>query len=343
MSIPAYMRIRQYAIDLVAKSLNKEKKILSERELCELFGVTRPTVRKALKDLVDDDYLIIRPGLGTYTNPVKAVNGIFSNNTFSIGIIVGDGKHILYDCYFGDVIVGALNYVNKHAGFFRLLNISAKGSKAVDEIMLMNLSGLIWIKPPIGMCDVCEKLESRGVSVITIGRSFNNIVDNVSIDYFHEGYAVAQYFLSKGLSNIVCGAFDSKLEADELRCGGFEKAFEDAGKKFNDKLVLKAENDIVSDIHKMVEFGVEFSGIYANGIHMLRVIESLQKEKLTPGKDVLVVGSEHALRGGTKTGFVKIIEPMEKIGWLAAEKLAEKVSGKNTDRIKLKLKACIIE
>lgn len=343
MSVPAYMRIRQYVIDLVFNSASNEKKILSERELCELFEVTRPTVRKALKDLVEDKYLIIRPGLGTYTNPVKAMNGLFSNETFSIGIVVGDGKHVLYDCYYGDIIAGVLSYVNKHAGFFRFLNISEKGSKAVDEIMLMNISGLIWINPPVEMCDVCEKLESRGVAVVIIGRSFNDTIDNVSINYFHEGYTVAQYFLSKGLSNIVCGAFNMKLKADELRYSGFKEAFVAAGKKFNDKLILKVENDIVSDIHKMIEFGVEFSGIYANGIHMAKIIRALKKEKMTPGKDVLVVGNEHALRRVTETGFVKIVEPMNAVGLLATEKLAEKIFGKNTGRIKLQLKACIIE
>jgi DNA-binding LacI/PurR family transcriptional regulator len=332
------MKIRQYAVDLVSNSMHKEEKIMSERALCDFFRVTRPTVRKALKDLVDDNYLTIRPGLGTYTNPAKAMKNIISQDILSIGIIVGDGKHVLYSCYYGDVIAGIISYINKQAGFFRILNISEKGSKIVDEIMLMNLSGLIWINPPANMYKVCEEMENRGISMMTVGKNPNGAIDNVSIDYSNEGYIAARYFLDKGLSNIVYAAFNHQSEADVLRLSGFKQAFNDANKIFNNKLILKAENDIVSDLHKMTEFGVDFAGIYANGFHLYKVMEALKKEKHVLGKDLLIVGSEHILRGIPNNNFTIVVEPLEKLGWIAAEKLANKISGKITDKIELKLK-----
>ncbi len=43
----------------------------SEHELCETLGVSRPTLRAAVDELVDEGVLIRRPGRGTFTAPSK--------------------------------------------------------------------------------------------------------------------------------------------------------------------------------------------------------------------------------------------------------------------------------
>ena len=62
---PAYMRIRRYILTHLYKSDGQAEKIMSENELCNLFGVSRVTVRSALKKLVEEKYLITRKGSGT--------------------------------------------------------------------------------------------------------------------------------------------------------------------------------------------------------------------------------------------------------------------------------------
>ena len=61
-----YVRIRQHVIRLVANANGERLKIMSERELCELFGVCRSTVRKALKELVDEGELVSEDGVGMF-------------------------------------------------------------------------------------------------------------------------------------------------------------------------------------------------------------------------------------------------------------------------------------
>ena len=67
--VPEYIKVRSYIYNLVLKSEGGNVRIPSENELCELFHVSRVTVRGALKALVDDRILVTHRGMGTYVNP----------------------------------------------------------------------------------------------------------------------------------------------------------------------------------------------------------------------------------------------------------------------------------
>lgn len=49
--------------------LKAEERLPSERELCEQFGVSRMSVREALRKLQAQSYVDVRPGLGTFVVP----------------------------------------------------------------------------------------------------------------------------------------------------------------------------------------------------------------------------------------------------------------------------------
>lgn len=65
-NLPFYLQIRN---DLKTKIESGEWKegtlIPTEKELSEMYGVSRVTIRSAIKELVNEQYLIRRPGFGT--------------------------------------------------------------------------------------------------------------------------------------------------------------------------------------------------------------------------------------------------------------------------------------
>lgn len=70
--LPLYYQIKQQlknAID--ANALKSDDALPSERELTELYGVSRPTVRQATDELLNEGYLYRRKGLGTYVSKPK--------------------------------------------------------------------------------------------------------------------------------------------------------------------------------------------------------------------------------------------------------------------------------
>jgi GntR family transcriptional regulator len=67
---PLYLRLRKLVRDAVtAGQLPEAEALPGERDLAELLGVSRVTVRKAIEGLVDEGVLVHRRGSGTYVAP----------------------------------------------------------------------------------------------------------------------------------------------------------------------------------------------------------------------------------------------------------------------------------
>ena len=66
--IPFYLQIREDILVKIDNGVFKpEEKIPSEEELCKYYNVSRPTIRQAIKELINDGKLIIKKGKGTYS------------------------------------------------------------------------------------------------------------------------------------------------------------------------------------------------------------------------------------------------------------------------------------
>ena len=64
---PLYYQIKQQLKAAIeSNELVADETLPSERELVELFGVSRPTVRQATEELLNEGYLYRRRGLGTF-------------------------------------------------------------------------------------------------------------------------------------------------------------------------------------------------------------------------------------------------------------------------------------
>ncbi|WP_027108993.1 GntR family transcriptional regulator [Lacticigenium naphthae] len=67
---PLYLQLME---ELIQKIENKDyvenEKLPSERELCEMYGLSRITVRNALQELERDDYIYKLHGKGTFVSP----------------------------------------------------------------------------------------------------------------------------------------------------------------------------------------------------------------------------------------------------------------------------------
>ena len=91
--IPYYYQMREILRqEVVSGKWLVNEKLPSERELCERFGVSRPTVREALDALVNEGMLRREKGRGTFVTEPKIVEGLlqtpfgFSDSMRSQGI-----------------------------------------------------------------------------------------------------------------------------------------------------------------------------------------------------------------------------------------------------------------
>ena len=76
-SIPLYQQLKELILEALAQgTLQPSDRLPSERQLSELMGISRLTVRHALNDLVNAGWLVPKTGKGTYVQAPKLEQGI---------------------------------------------------------------------------------------------------------------------------------------------------------------------------------------------------------------------------------------------------------------------------
>ncbi len=82
--ISIQQRIFNHLIGLIEEgNLRPHEKMPAESDLCKLFKASRNTVRKAYDELVHKEYVVRKPGLGSFVKDREA-----ENKSYSVGIIV---------------------------------------------------------------------------------------------------------------------------------------------------------------------------------------------------------------------------------------------------------------
>jgi GntR family transcriptional regulator len=77
--IPLYYQIKKQVLSLIENSVIKEGDMLPpENDLCELLKVSRPTIRQAFIELVNEGYLTRHKGRGTFISKPKVDDRFFS-------------------------------------------------------------------------------------------------------------------------------------------------------------------------------------------------------------------------------------------------------------------------
>ena len=330
------MLIRQYAYDQARRNSGKEVKILSERELCKIYDVSRPTVRKSLDELVSEGMLIIRKGQGTFTNPRMFKDKYLPGNKFSVGIIVGSGKTVVYDKFFWGIIAECGKAVCEDFSDIRLIQAIHDNEKAVEEILLLNLDGLIWVHPTNDRAQAIEMIQQRGVPVMCVNRiPEGEHINYVSTDFYAAGRAVAEYLLDKGHRKILFIA-DTAIDAYKLFYNGYRDAFSARNIDFDDHLLISNENEIITDINNLCRFKIAFTACFALGSCIWQAIEAFKQNYGENFREQYSLMTTYA--GGGKflnCPFVNI-DPGE-LGKTAALELKALIEGKRQPPVRVKL------
>ncbi len=336
------MLIRQYAYDQARRNSGKEVKILSERELCKIYNVSRPTVRKSLDELVSEGMLIIRKGQGTFTNPRMFKDHYLPGGKLSVGIIVGSGKIVVYDKFFWEIISESGKTICEDFSDIRLIQAINDNEKAVEEILLLNLDGLIWVHPTNDRAQAIEMIQQRGVPVMCVNRiPEGENINYVSTDFYAAGKAVAEYLLNKGHRKILFIA-NTAIDAYNLFYNGYRDTFTARNIDLDDHLLISNEDEIITDINNLCRFKIEFTACFALGSCIWQAIEAFKRNYGEDFGEKYMLMTTYA--GGGKLlncPFVNI-NPGE-LGKTAALELNALIEGKRQSPVRVKLVPGIIE
>lgn len=80
---PLYLQLMNILIDMIENKLEENDQILSEREICEIYNVSRTTVRQAMDELEKEGYIYKVHGKGTFVSPKRMNQDLISFYSFT--------------------------------------------------------------------------------------------------------------------------------------------------------------------------------------------------------------------------------------------------------------------
>lgn len=87
-NIPLYSQLKNLIIDKIdSGEYTPDSKIPSEQELCEIYDISRPTVRQAISELTNSGYLYKEKGKGTFVSKPKSAIDVKAYTGFSDSIL----------------------------------------------------------------------------------------------------------------------------------------------------------------------------------------------------------------------------------------------------------------
>lgn len=234
-----FERLYEKLLDmLLSQTWDAGDRFHSEAQLCLKYNVSRQTIRKAVKMLADNGYLVRKQGSGTYVTE-KAV-ARRNTKTNVIGILVT----YLSD-YIFPVIIKELEKEFTRAGYSVQLASSGNSSKREGELlakMLENQVDGIILEPtrsafPNPNIELYRELLDNKYPLVTIHSSYEDVdIPTVALDDKEAGRMATDYLFS--LNHQKIGAI---LKSDDLqghrRYKGILKAHSDKGLYFDDKNV----------------------------------------------------------------------------------------------------------
>jgi GntR family transcriptional regulator of arabinose operon len=311
----------------------------SEKELGDMFAISRQTVRQATSVLGNEGLLERRRGSGTY---IASTSSSLRTDTMSIGVITT----YLDDYIFPSIIKGIDTVLtqNRYA-----MQLSITYNKIENEMRI--LSGLlkndvdgIIIEPtksslPNLNTELYEEIEKRGIPCIFINGYYPGMAfPFVGMDDYACGKEAARYLLQNNHTKIA-GIFKSDDIQGHLRYTGCAKWLKERGHFIRDDNVMWYTTEDVqmfsteSFAERLLARIAGCSAIICyNDQIAQRIIKILSDHNLTVPGDFSIISFDNSNIGATAAvGLTTFSHPKAELGKIAAANLLRLIKKEKFD------------
>ncbi|NLK68857.1 MAG: substrate-binding domain-containing protein [Clostridiaceae bacterium] len=336
---PKYMEIVNWTEKQIAEGKYKpNEKFLSESKLCETFGCSRQTIRRAF-DILEQRKLITRiQGSGTYISSLDLHNSLKNSNNRIISKTIGLISTFLDNCVFPGIIRGIESVLSAEGYAVQLIsnnNLVAGEARALQLMMKRDLDGLI-VEPtrsalPCVNIDLYQEAIQSGLPLLFIDSFYSELsVPYIALDDEKAGYVATEYLIKKGHRNIV-GIFPHSNRQAHLRYLGYVKALSNYQIPIQEHLIFwHSKEDMQQVIHGHPLYKCILEECTAvlcyNDVTAMMLISYISKNGINVPSDISVIGidnSELAKFGD----LTSIAHPADQLGEAAAKMILSMIQG----------------
>jgi len=212
---PLYLQIRE---ELLEKArTNPGFRFPSERKLCSVYKVSRPTIQKALSYFIENDMISRRPGKGTF---LKSGADVDLQTVETVKVVIRhDWKMWKGDSYTGRIIEGLIGGLSLHDC---QVGIQIYSDKLEHQLLESPETVSVWISPEEDEIQAMKNLTDSGRRTIAINRH----VDYPGIGFICNDHAAGsemavEYLFNRGLRKILYVGSRQNNSMDKDRYNGF--------------------------------------------------------------------------------------------------------------------------
>ena len=300
--IPLYYQIKNDIFkDIESGKYLTGERLPAERVLAEKYGVTRMTIRQAIRFLVEQGFLKVRHGSGTYISDRKSSTEQSTNKV--IGVLVPDiQRGIMIDLLRG-IEDEAIN-----AGYNTIIcntdNLWDKAHIYVNQLLANGIKGAIYV--PVqdiensdtkeeNNREIIEKFMNNDTPIVLVDHECKKVsTDLVVSDNFSGGYEMTKHLIEMGHRRIAI-VYDFEETSILDRIAGYKKALRDNGIEIDPNLIRKIkEYGFTESFSKLIDSIVnelDATAIFAmNDLLAADVYYHTKKLELQIPKNISVVG-----------------------------------------------------
>lgn len=319
---PMYKVVKEYLLNrMKSGELLPDDRIPSEKELTEMFQVSRITVRKAIDELVIEGYLYRLQGIGTFvkkkeeSNKTSNLIGVFlssASDFLSMGILRGIEQYVSSIGFHAIVQFADENGIPEQDKFKRLKELNVSGFIVFPHVSILQnrtVEQLIGEKKPIVFVDrTIEGLEGY----------------SIQSDNQKGAYDLMKHLMEvHGYKRIAFVTWEStKVSSVKDRYKGASLACHEFGA--NLKLIETSRGKVKEVCRHLVDFDAVFA---CTDLLAVEIMSCLQMQDVDIPRDLAVVGFDDLpFSAFIKPSLTTVKQYPERIGEKAAAVLLSLLS-----------------
>ena len=319
----------------------------SEAQLVKQFGISRPTVGRALRDLQEQGMIERRAGSGTYVQAERAIALPTASPLTQIGLIVPSLRHTeIFESICGEI--ASLARVHEYGLWWGGSALPPTGEidlrieeteSLCAQFIERGVAGVFFV--PFEHRPDCERasqrittsLQQAGIPVILLDRDISSVLhrstlDLVGVDNFAGGYALATHLIKLGSCRLGYFTRPNTAPTVHARIAGAHAAMRDHGIVVFPDFVRAGEPGDEKLVRTFV-LSNRLDAILCTSDHVAaQLLQTLSRLRIRVPEDIRLVGFDDMRIASLLTvPLTTMAQPTRDIAATAFQAMCERLAG----------------
>lgn len=318
-------------------------------EIVAEFGVSRPTVARAMRDLQHLGLVDRRPGAGSFVREQPR-----SRNQLTFGLLIPElGQSDIFEVICAQIAreaqrseVGLLwadsggSDATTNQGLGRLEVSVEHVYSACDNFLKQGVSGVFYA-PMFGNTEkpdadehVLSRLADAGISVVLLDRDYmvfpsRSEYDLVAVDHLAGQLVAAEYLIGIGYQELTYLQWPGTIDSLEKRIAGVHVVLEHHGLSAKNLTIVKGDPRDVEFVAKLMDRSSSHAIMCENDMIATHLMQSLSALEIETADELCIVGfNDMKFAQHLSTPLTTVRQPCEDIGKVAMQVMADRIANR---------------